>query len=119
MSAGIYDTLLPLVVQALIGGSGRFGFTFGFVVTCWRLGHGLSILVAESILKAAEHRYEAPFFACMAGGVAVWLLLAFGVRIPDPGEEEETVGPGAEAENASQERERVIRTSMARRMSSI
>ena len=84
VGSGIYDTLLPLIVKALVDGSGRFGFTFGFIVTCWRVGHGLSILVGEAILKAAHHRYEVPFFFSMAGGIAVCALLAFGVHIPNP-----------------------------------
>ena len=84
VGSGIYDTLLPLIVKALVDGSGRFGFTFGFIVTCWRVGHGLSILVGEAILKAAHHRYEVPFFFSMAGGIVVCALLAFGVHIPNP-----------------------------------
>merc|ERR1711937_213749 len=89
VGSGIYDTLLPLIVKALVDGSGRFGFTFGFIVTCWRVGHGLSILVGEAILKAANHRYEVPFLFCMAGGIAVCALLAFGVHIPNPPEDDD------------------------------
>ena len=51
LCSGIYDTLMPLVVKSLVQGSGRFGFTFGFIVTCWRLGHGLSWLLAEAIAQ--------------------------------------------------------------------
>ena len=43
--SGIYDTMIPLVVGSLVRGSGRFGVTFGFIVTCWRLGHGFSLLI--------------------------------------------------------------------------
>jgi len=89
VGSGIYDTLLPLIVKALVDGSGRFGFTFGFIVTCWRVGHGLSILVGEAILKAAHHRYEVPFFFSMAGGIAVCALLAFGVHIPNPPDDDD------------------------------
>jgi len=73
---------VPLVVKVLVEGSGRYGFTFGFIVTCWRLGHGLSILVAEAILKSADENYEVPFFVLGAGGLLVSLMLWFGVSIP-------------------------------------
>jgi len=82
LGAGIYDTLVPLVVKVLVEGSGRYGFTFGFIITCWRLGHGLSLLVAEAILKAADKNYEVPFFVLGAGGLLVSFMLWFGVTIP-------------------------------------
>merc|ERR1712032_300192 len=84
LGAGIYDTLIPLVVKALVEGSGRFGFTFGFILTCWRLGHGFSVLLAEAVLKAAHEQYQIPFFVMGAGGIMVCLLLQFGVNIPSP-----------------------------------
>jgi len=84
MGAGIYDTVLPLVVKALVERSGRFGFTYGFILTCWRLGHGLSVLTAEAILKAAHERYEVPFFVLGGMGALCTLLLYFGVNVPPP-----------------------------------
>ena len=54
LGAGIYDTLIPLVVKSLVQGTGRFGFTFGFMITCWRLGHGVSMLLAEGIVQASS-----------------------------------------------------------------
>jgi len=89
IGAGIYDTVMPLVVRSLVMGSGRFGVTFGFIVTCWRLGHGLSLLFGETILKAADGRYEVPFFVMGAGGLLACLMLAFGVDLPPPDFEEE------------------------------
>merc|ERR1711935_556031 len=82
IGAGIYDTVMPLVVRSLVMGSGRFGVTFGFIVTCWRLGHGLSLLFGESILKAADGRYEVPFFVMGVGGLLACLMLAFGIDSP-------------------------------------
>jgi len=79
--SGIYDTLMPIVVKELVRGSGRYGFTFGFIITCWRLGHGLSLLLAESILKASHERYEVPFFVLGGGGIFVTFMLAFAVTI--------------------------------------
>ena len=35
--AGIYDTLLPLLVKSLVSGTGRYGFVFGAMVTSWRI----------------------------------------------------------------------------------
>ena len=81
---GIIDTVMPLVVGSLVRGSGRFGVTFGFIVTCWRLGHGFSLLVGEAILKASSEHYEVPFFVLGAGGLLACFMLAFGVSLPPP-----------------------------------
>jgi MFS family permease len=80
LGAGIYDTLLPLVVKRLVQDSGRFGFTFGFIVSCWRLGHGFSLLLGESILQASS--YEAAFFTLGGLGLLVTALLALCVHVP-------------------------------------
>ena len=81
MCASIYDTLLPLVVKrlgALVQGTGRFGFTF--VISCWRLGHGLSLLLGESISQASS--YEIAFFTLGGLGLLVTALLALCVHVP-------------------------------------
>ena len=52
MGAGVYDIMLPIVVKRLTTGSGRFGFTFGFTVMCWRIGHGLSLFFAEMVVHS-------------------------------------------------------------------
>ena len=80
LGAGIYDTLLPLVVKRLVQGTGRFGFTFGFIVSCWRLGHGFSLLLSESILQASS--YETAFFTLGGLGLLVTALLALCVHVP-------------------------------------
>jgi len=49
VGAGIYDTMISVVVSKFTVGTGRFGVTFGFIVTCWRIGHGFSYLLAETI----------------------------------------------------------------------
>ena len=79
---------MPLVVMSLVQGSGRFGVTFGFIVTCWRLGHGFSLLAAEAILKAAGERYKVPFFVLGGGGILSCVLLAVGVSVPPPNHRE-------------------------------
>jgi len=50
IGAGVYDTMLPIIVKKLTEGSGRFGFTFGFIISCWSIGHGVSLLVGEAIV---------------------------------------------------------------------
>merc|ERR1719263_250067 len=54
-SAGIFDTMIPVVVGTMTEGSGRYGFTFGFAITCWRLGHGCSVLLGKSIVHGAGY----------------------------------------------------------------
>ena len=71
--SGVYDIMLSIIVQKLTVGSGRFGFTFGFVVTCWRIGHGCSILMGESIVYA--YGYMVAF--SVLGGLGVVNLLGF------------------------------------------
>lgn len=84
IGAGIYDTIMPLVVKQLCEGYGHFGFTFGFIVTCWRVGHGLSVLLLEGVLKASDHSFEAPFIVAAGMGLLCCLLLLFGVDVPTP-----------------------------------
>jgi len=52
IGAGVYDTMLPIIVKNFTKGSGRFGFTYGFIITCWRIGHGLSLLLGEAIVHS-------------------------------------------------------------------
>merc|ERR1712190_95482 len=80
LGAGIYDTLIPIVVSTMTEGTGRFGIAHGFIVTCWRLGHGLSLLLAESVVQEAS--YHVAFLTLGGIGVLALLLLVFGVRIP-------------------------------------
>jgi len=81
LAAGVYDTMMPLVSRRLCQGSGHFGFTFGFFITCWRVGHGLSVLLGEFILH--EHDYGTAFVTLGSIGVVASLSLTFIVTIPD------------------------------------
>ena len=81
IGAGIYDTLLPLLVKSLVSGTGRYGFVFGAMVTSWRIGHGFSLLLAESLVHSVS--YSVAFIVLGSMGLLVSALLAFGVSIPD------------------------------------
>ena len=65
IGAGVYDTMLPIIVKKMTQGSGRFGFTFGFIVTCWRLGHGLSVFFGEAIVHSFGYTVVFIVLACM------------------------------------------------------
>jgi len=80
VGAGIYDTMIPIVVSKLTVGTGRFGVTFGFIVTCWRIGHGFSYLLAEGIW----HKFGAAAAFLSLGGIGIisLIILVFGVTIP-------------------------------------
>uniref|UniRef100_A0A7S0Q2F5 Major facilitator superfamily (MFS) profile domain-containing protein n=1 Tax=Coccolithus braarudii TaxID=221442 RepID=A0A7S0Q2F5_9EUKA len=80
VGAGIYDTLMPLVVKRLVEGTGHYGFTYGFILTCWRIGHALSVLLGEFILK--ESSYEVAFFTLGGLGVLVAAVFLFCINIP-------------------------------------
>jgi len=99
IGAGIYDTLMPLVVKRLVKGTGRFGFTFGFIVSCWRLGHGLSLLLAEGILH--ESSYETAFFTLGGMGLLVACLLLFGVTVPSTDERTPSVSSSSTSKAVS------------------
>jgi len=75
LAAGIYDIMLPIVVKKLTKGSGRFGFTFGFTITCWRIGHGLSVFLSEMVVH--ELGYAAAFL--YLGCVGILNLLGFAL----------------------------------------
>jgi len=80
VGAGIYDTMISIVVSKLTVGTGRFGVTFGFIVTCWRIGHGFSYLLAETIW----HQFGAAVAFLTLGGIGIisLIILVFGVTIP-------------------------------------
>jgi len=76
IGAGIYDTMIPIVVGMMTEGTGRFGFTYGFIITTWRVGHGVSLLMGESIVHASG--YTTAFF--VHAGIAfisVMILVSF------------------------------------------
>merc|ERR1712157_158080 len=52
IGAGVYDVMIPILVQKMTKGTGRFGFTFGFIVAMWRIGHGTSVLVGEMLVHS-------------------------------------------------------------------
>mmetsp|Transcript_55438 Transcript_55438/g.61869 ORF Transcript_55438/g.61869 Transcript_55438/m.61869 type:complete len:328 (+) Transcript_55438:778-1761(+) len=80
VGAGIYDTMISIVVSKFTVGTGRFGVTFGFIVTCWRIGHGFSYLLAETIW----HQFGAAVAFLSLGGIGIisLIILVFGVTIP-------------------------------------
>ena len=80
VGAGIYDTLLPLMVSLLTDGSGRFGFTYSLILTCWRLGHGTSVLLGEAIVHAVS--YQAAFLTLV--GIAIFSLLWLVILVDHP-----------------------------------
>ena len=77
---GIFDTLIRVAVMRLTQGTGRFGVTFGFVITCCQDGHGFSILLSEFIAQYAG--YTAAFLTLAAICAANACLFGAGVRIP-------------------------------------
>ena len=111
IGAGIYDTMIPIVVKRLTEGSGHFGFAFGFIITCWRIGHGLSLLLGKCIpiyryipiclyvcicifigeVIAHSAGYPYAFVTSALIGILSLLLLLFGVHIPPVEKDEEEV----------------------------
>ena len=65
--------MLPIIVKKLTEGSGRFGFTYGFIVTCWRIGHGVSLLLGEIIVFYIS--YVAAFW--IFGAIGLVNLVSF------------------------------------------
>eukprot|EP01046_Picozoa_sp_COSAG06_P072068 COSAG06_NODE_20914_length_776_cov_2.076809_1_plen_92_part_00 len=83
LDAGIYDTLMPLVVKELVAGSGWsgwYGFAFGFIVACRHIGHGCSMLLAQSLLSVEAGGSE----DCEAGTQAVPVARYVGVYASQP-----------------------------------
>lgn len=81
VAAGIFDTMIPIVVGTMTAGSGRFGFVYGFIITMWRLGHGFSVLVGESIVHAIG--YNTVFLIQAGIGIIALLVLIVFVRFDD------------------------------------
>jgi hypothetical protein len=75
IGAGVYDTMLPIIVKKMTLGSGRFGFTFGFIVTCWRLGHGVSVFFGEAIVRSFGYTVVFIVLACL--GLVNLLVFTF------------------------------------------
>jgi len=89
IGAGVYDVMIPVIVQKMTRGSGRFGFTFGFIVAMWRIGHGTSVLLGESI--AQSFGYTASFSTLGAIGVLNLIVFVFFFNFesePTPAEDE-------------------------------
>jgi len=87
IGAGLYDTMIPIVVSKMVTDTGRFGFTFGFIITSWRLGHGFSLFLGEFIVHASS--YEVAFLVQGGIGMISLLLLIFTVNIPKNNVEKE------------------------------
>jgi len=100
IGAGLYDTMVPIVVSKMTGDTGRFGFTFGFIVTTWRLGHGFSLMLGQSILHVSS--YEVTFITQGVIGIASLVLLILCVHIPDDiptDNQKETITPTSSDES--------------------
>jgi len=80
IGAGIYDTMVPIVVSKFTVGTGRFGVTFGFIVSCWRVGGGFSYLLAETVW----HKFGAGSAFLTQGSISIVsvVILVFGVTVP-------------------------------------
>ncbi|KAL7551876.1 hypothetical protein ACHAWF_016689 [Thalassiosira exigua] len=74
IGAGIYDTLIPIVVGQMTQDSGRFGFVYGVNLFAWRIGHTFSFLLGESLAHGVS--YTAAFLT-QAGIGLVSLLVLF------------------------------------------
>lgn len=76
IGAGVYDTMIPIVVGIMTEGTGRFGFTYGFIITAWRMGHGFSLLMGESIVYVSG--YTTAFFVhAGVSFISVMILVSF------------------------------------------
>ena len=99
IGAGLYDTMIPIVVTKMTAGTGRFGFTYAFIVTCWRVGHGFSVLLAEAIAQGSG--YEAAFISQGAIGLVAAMILFCGVTLPS--ESQNKKPPSSDSENSSKD----------------
>jgi len=81
IGAGIYDTMIPIVISNMVADSGRFGFAYSFIITCWRVGHGCSLMLGEFVLHVTSYRVA----FLTQGGISIisLILLVFCVNIPD------------------------------------
>jgi len=92
IGAGVYDVMIPIVVQKMTKGSGRFGFAFGFIVAMWRIGHGCSVLLGESL--AQSFGYVASFTTLGVIGflnLVVFVLFFNFDQEPSPVKEEKEI----------------------------
>lgn len=88
VGAGIFGALLPVVVNDLTRGTGRFNLTLGAVSTVFGAGAALSPTIGGLAVSGAG--YDAAFLTLAAIAAAAWLvLLVFmpetaGGRVPPP-----------------------------------
>lgn len=80
IGAGIYDTLIPIAVGQMTENTGRFGFTYSLILTCWRIGHGASFLLGECIAHAVS--YKVAFLTHGGIGIISLMLLMTIVHFP-------------------------------------
>jgi MFS family permease len=73
IGAGVYDVMIPIIVQQLTKGTGRFGFTFGFIVSMWRIGHGSSVFLAELLVQSFNYTVS---FSTL-GSIGILNLIVF------------------------------------------
>lgn len=106
IGAGVYDVMIPIVVQQLTKGSGRFGFTFGFICAMWRIGHGVSVFFAEVLVQSFN--YTVSFTTLGVIGMVNLIVFVFFFKL-DTGNE-----PAKNKDNKSDRR----LSSTQRRMSS-
>lgn len=110
IGAGVYDLLIPIIVQQMTKGSGRFGFTFGFICAMWRIGHGCSVFLGELIVH--EYSYLVAFISLGVIGMINLLVFVLFFKFDDESgreaaggnekaEEEDGVMRRASASNSS------------------
>merc|ERR1712224_393693 len=83
IGAGIFDTMIPIVVGTMTSGTGRFGFAYGFIITMWRLGHGCSVLLGETVVGATDYNYSVAFITQGIIGIVALVVLLVFVRFND------------------------------------
>ena len=81
IGAGVYDLLIPIIVQQMTKGSGRFGFTFGFICAMWRIGHGCSVFLGELIVH--EYSYLVAFISLGVIGMINLLVFVLFFKFDD------------------------------------
>lgn len=80
IGAGIYGALTPVVIAALMRGTGRFNLAQGFIATTMGVGAAVSPFLA-GVLHDRSGGYAAAWFAL--AGVAGLALLVFAVAMPE------------------------------------
>jgi len=102
IGAGVYDVMIPIIVQQMTKGTGRFGFTFGFIVSMWRIGHGASVFLGESLVQSFN--YTIAFGTLGAIGLVNLIVFVLFFKL--------------ESGSTPAEEEKKKETTMARRLSS-